>query len=66
MGIQNFIGDITSNVGQSIQGFLDSAWSAVSGIGERVGTFVANIWDGGFYRVRKILFSVGKGCRGYY
>lgn len=48
MGIQNFIGDITSNVGQSIQGFLDSAWSAVSGIGERVGTFVANIWDGGF------------------
>ena len=48
MGIQSIIGDIKSTVGQKVKSFLDSAWGAVSGIADRVGTFVANIWSGGF------------------
>ncbi len=48
MGIQSIIGDIKSTVGQKVKSFLDSAWGAVSGIADRVGTFVANVWSGGF------------------
>ena len=48
MGLQSFIGDVKSTVGQNIKSFLDTAWGAVSGISNQIGSFVANIWDGGF------------------
>lgn len=48
MGIQSIIGDVKSTVGQRISSFLDTAYSAVNGISDRIGTFVANIWSGGF------------------
>ena len=48
MGIQSIIGDVKSTVGQRISSFLDQAWAAASGIADTVGTFVANIWSGGF------------------
>ena len=48
MGIQSIIGDVKSTVGQRISSFLDQAWAAASGISDTVGTFVANIWSGGF------------------
>ena len=48
MGIQSVIGDVKSTVGQNISYFLDEAWSAVNGVTSGIGTFTANIWDGGF------------------
>ncbi len=48
MGIQSVIGDVKSTVGQRISSFLDAAWGAVSGLAGNIGTFVANIWSGGF------------------
>ena len=48
MSIQSIIGDVKSRVGNNIKSFLESAWGAVSGIAANVGTFVANIWGGGF------------------
>ena len=48
MGIQGVIGDVRSTVGQRISSFLDMAWGAVSGLATNIGSFVANIWDGGF------------------
>lgn len=48
MGIQGIIGDVKSTVGQRISAFLDQAWAAVSGIASNIGSFVANVWDGGF------------------
>lgn len=48
MGIQSLIGDIRSTVGQNIRSFLDSAWGAVNGLSSGIGTFVANVFDGGF------------------
>lgn len=48
MGIQSIIGDIKSTVGQNIKSFLESAWGAVNGIASNIGTFVANVYGGGF------------------
>lgn len=48
MGLQGLIGDVTSTVGNNIKGFLETAWGAVNGIPDRIGTFVADVWDGGF------------------
>lgn len=48
MGIQSIIGDVSSAIGNNVQGFLDGAWSAVHGIADNIGSFVANIWSGGF------------------
>ena len=48
MGIQSIIGDISSKIGNNIQSAFDTALSSVSGMADRVGTFVGNIWDGGF------------------
>ena len=48
MGLQSLIGDIKSAVGNHIQSFLDTAWGAVNGISDSIGTYVANIWSGGF------------------
>lgn len=48
MGIQSIIGDVKSTVGNNIRSAFDTALSAVTGMADRVGTFVGNIWDGGF------------------
>lgn len=48
MGIQSIIGDVKSTVGKNIQSFLDSAWGAVNGLSSTIGTFVANVYGGGF------------------
>ena len=48
MGIQSIIGDVKSTVGNKIKSFLDTAWGAVSGLSNNIGTFVANVWGGGF------------------
>lgn len=48
MGIQSIIGDIKSTVGQNIKSFLDSAWGAVNGLAGNIGSFIANVYGGGF------------------
>jgi gas vesicle protein len=48
MGIQSIIGDVKSSVGNQINSFLEEAWGAVSGLKDQVGTYVSNIWSGGF------------------
>lgn len=48
MGIQSIIGDVTSQLGNTIQSTLSQINAAVSGLADQVGTFVANIWSGGF------------------
>ncbi len=48
MGIQSIIGDVKSNVGQRITSVLDTMYGQVSGLANNAGTFVANVWDGGF------------------
>lgn len=48
MGIQSLIGDVASTFGNTFTNVLEGAWGAVSGIASGIGTFVANIWDGGF------------------
>ena len=48
MGLQALIGDVKSTVGNNIKSFLESAWGAVSGISANIGSFVANVWSGGF------------------
>lgn len=48
MSLQSLIGDVKTSVGQNINSFLDNAWSAVNGTADKIGTYVANIWDGGF------------------
>lgn len=52
MGIQGIIGDVTSNIGNQISSFLENAWNAVNGIASGIGTFVADVWDGGFVGVK--------------
>ena len=52
MGIQGIIGDVSSNIGNRITSFLENAWNAVSGITANIGTFVADVWDGGFVGVK--------------
>ena len=52
MGIQGIIGDVSSNIGNKITTFLENAWNAVNGITSNIGTFVADIWDGGFVGVK--------------
>ena len=48
MGIQSIIGDVKSNAGQKIQSLLDTAYSQASGMAGSIGTFVSNVFDGGF------------------
>lgn len=48
MGLQSLIGDVKSTVGNGITSALESAWGAITGVTSGIGTFVANIWDGGF------------------
>lgn len=48
MGIQAIIGDIRSNAGQTIQSLLDTAYSHASGMAGSIGTFISNVYDGGF------------------
>lgn len=52
MGIQGIIGDVSSSIGNKISSFLENAWNAVSGITAGIGTFVADVWDGGFVGVK--------------
>ena len=48
MGIQGLIGDVTSTAGNSIKNSLNSAFGLLKGAADRIGTFTANIYSGGF------------------
>jgi predicted PurR-regulated permease PerM len=48
MGIQSIIGDVKSGVNNNVSAILNSAWGAVSGQADRIGTYVANVYSGGF------------------
>lgn len=47
-GAQSLIGDVQARLGHQIGNQLDVANSYLSTIADAIGTFVANIWSGGF------------------
>ena len=48
MGIQGLIGDVTSTTGNSIKNSLNSAFGFLKAASDRISTFTANIYSGGF------------------
>lgn len=50
-GAQSLIGDVQARLGHQIGNQLDVANSYLSTIADSIGTFIANIWSGGFVGV---------------
>ena len=51
MGIQGIIGDVSSSIGNAMKNIFENAGNVLTNIASGIGTFVADVWDGGFVGV---------------